>query len=121
MIDANNNEVWTPPASPTNVDDWCTSDQMFDARNKIEAFGKLHPGQDVSLTVKFRSGTKTLTKTAVSIERGDNWLTIDGVLRHRFSYPDTQANTITGWGDDNTWGEKRNFTPTGIRSGAVLV
>ena len=121
MIDANNGEEWTPPTAPNGVDDWCTSDQMFDARNKIEAFGKLHPGNDVSLTVKFRSGSKTLVKTAESIQYGDNWLTIDGTLRHRFSHADAQAETVAGWGDDATWGEKRNFAPTGRQSGVVLV
>lgn len=109
MIDANNNKEWTPPPQPDKVDDWCTSDQMFDARNKIEDFGKLHPGQDVSLTVKFRSGVKTLTKTAESIRVGDNWMTIDGKLRHRFSHADSQAETVGGWGDDATWGETRNY------------
>lgn len=118
MIDANNGNEWTPPAEPPSwkegertatVDDWCTSDQMFDARNKIEDFGKLRPGQDVSLTVKFRSGVKTLTKTAESIRVGDNWMTIDGVLRHRFDYAGADTNTVGGWGQDQTWGEARNY------------
>lgn len=109
MIDAYDNKVWTPPASPVGVDDWCTSDQMFDARNKIEDFGKANPGEDVSLTVKFRSGVKTVTKTAESIKMGDNWMTIEGVLRHRFDHAGDQLDAVTGWGNDATWGEKRNY------------
>lgn len=115
MIDANNGNVWTPPGKPADlspihkIDDWCTSDEMFDARNKIEDFGKLHPGEDVSLTVKFRSGVKVLSKTSESIKMGDNWMTIDGELRHRFACNDNLGMTIGGWGDDATWGEKRNY------------
>lgn len=124
MIDANNGNEWTPPGKPADmgllkVDDWCTSDQMFDARNKIEDYGKLHPGQDVSLTVKFRSGVKTVTKTAESIKMGDNWMTIDGVLRHRFDHANAQATTVTGWGDDSTWGETRNYDQSTQAGGLI--